>query len=83
MTGHHLGFLSLKGGCIGSSESTLVKMPQCWKSHVAAQMMVLEIYCFRLVGLYVIKFCSQEIVIFGEKMQFIKSAIYFFSISQA
>ena len=27
----HLGFLSLKGGCTGSSESTLVKMPQCWK----------------------------------------------------
>ena len=29
-------FLSLKGGCTGSSESTLVKMPHCWKSHVAA-----------------------------------------------
>ena len=32
-----LEFLSLKGGCIGSSESTLVKMPHCWKSYVAAQ----------------------------------------------
>ena len=32
---HHLEFLSFKGGCIGSSESTLVKMPHCWKSHVA------------------------------------------------
>ena len=31
LTEHHLGFLSLKGGCTGSSESTLVKMPQCWK----------------------------------------------------
>ena len=30
----HLVFLSLKGGCTGSSESTLVKMPHCWKSHV-------------------------------------------------
>ena len=29
-------FLSLKGGCIGSFESTHVKMPHCWKSHVAA-----------------------------------------------
>ena len=29
-------FLSLKGGCTGSSESTLVKMPHYWKSHVAA-----------------------------------------------
>ena len=35
LTEHHLGFLSLKGGCTGSSESTLVKMPYCWKSHVA------------------------------------------------
>ena len=33
---HHLEFLSLIGGCTGSSESTLVKMPRC-KSHVAAQ----------------------------------------------
>ena len=33
---HDLEFLSLKGGCIGSSESTLVKIPLCWKSHVAA-----------------------------------------------
>ena len=33
---HHLQFLSLKGGCRGSSESTLVKMPHCWKSHVVA-----------------------------------------------
>ena len=30
----HLEFLSLKGGYIGSSESTLVKMPHCWKSRV-------------------------------------------------
>ena len=34
LTEHHLAFLSLKGGCIGSSESTLVKMPHHWKSHV-------------------------------------------------
>ena len=38
-TEHHLEFLSLKGGCTGSSESTLVKMSHCCKSHVAAQMM--------------------------------------------
>ena len=35
---HHLEFLSLKGGCKGSSESTLVKKPHCWISHVAAQL---------------------------------------------
>ena len=31
-------FLSLTGGCRGWSESTLVKMPHCWKSHVTATM---------------------------------------------
>ena len=32
-----LEFLGLKRGCAGSPESTLVKMPHCWKSRVAAQ----------------------------------------------
>ena len=36
---HHLEFLSLKGGCTDSPESKLVKMPHCWKSHVAAHFM--------------------------------------------
>ena len=36
LTGHDLEFLSLKGGCTGSSESTLVKMTHCWKFHVMA-----------------------------------------------
>ena len=36
LTEHRLEFLSLKGGCRGSSESTHVKMPHCWKSHVLA-----------------------------------------------
>ena len=40
LTEHHLEFLSLKGGCRGSSESTLVKMPHCWKSHVTAHIIV-------------------------------------------
>ena len=34
-TEHPLEFLSLKEGCRGSSESTLVKMSNCWKSHAA------------------------------------------------
>ena len=38
-TEHHLEFLSLKEGCTGWSESTLVKMPHCWKSHVTAHML--------------------------------------------
>ena len=40
LTEHHLRFLSLKGGCTGSSKSTLVEMPHCWKSHVTAQIIV-------------------------------------------
>ena len=36
LTEHRLEFVSLKGGCIGSSESTLIKMPHC----VAAQFMI-------------------------------------------
>ena len=38
LTEHHLGFQRLKGGCTSSSQSTLVKIPHCWKSHVTAQM---------------------------------------------
>ena len=35
-TEHQLTFLSLKGSCTGSSESTHVKIPHCWKSHALA-----------------------------------------------
>ena len=37
LTEHLLEVLSLKGGCTSWSESTLVKIPHCWKSHVIAQ----------------------------------------------
>ena len=43
LTEHHSEFQSLKGGSTVSSESTLVKMPHCWKSHVVAQL-----FCFYL-----------------------------------
>ena len=36
LTKHDLEFLSLKEGCTGWSESTLMKMLHCWKSHVTA-----------------------------------------------
>ena len=42
LTQHHLEFLSLKGGCTGSSGSIHVKMPHCWKSHVTAQLCWIE-----------------------------------------
>ena len=38
LTDHHLEFISLKGGCTGSSESAHVKMPHRWKSHVTVHM---------------------------------------------
>ena len=44
LTEQHLEFLNLKGGCRGSSESTLVKMSHCWKSHALAQ------FLFVMVG---------------------------------
>ena len=37
---YHLEFLGLKGGCRGSSESTHVKIPHCWKSHALAQILL-------------------------------------------
>ena len=40
LTEHNLEFLSLKGGCRGSSESIVVKMPHCWKSHVTAHIII-------------------------------------------
>ena len=36
LTEHRLEFVSLKGGCTGSSESTLVKMPHCVAAHFRA-----------------------------------------------
>ena len=39
LTEHHLEFLSLTGCYTGSSEYTLVKMINCWKSHAAAQLL--------------------------------------------
>ena len=47
LTEHHLEFLSLKGGCRGSSESTAVKMSNCWKSHALAILPLSVILAFR------------------------------------
>ena len=40
---HHLEFLSLKGGCIGLSVCIHVKVPHCWKSHVTAQISIVDV----------------------------------------
>ena len=50
LTKHHLEFLSLKGGCTGTSESTLVKMPHCRKSHVAAHIYFKSVVYFVTKG---------------------------------
>ena len=44
LTEHHLESLGLKGGYRGSSESTLVKMSNCWKSYELAHIVNLYIW---------------------------------------
>ena len=39
-TEQHLEFLGLIGGCPALFESVHVKMPHCWKSHVAAHVLI-------------------------------------------
>ena len=51
LTEHHLEFLSLKGGCTGSSESTHVKIPHCWKSHAAAHSIYSQFHVLVVNGL--------------------------------
>ena len=41
LTEHHFEFLTLKEDCTGSSESIHVKIPYCWKSHVAAHSLMI------------------------------------------
>ena len=42
LTEHHLECLRLKEGCSGSPESTIVKMSNCWKSDVVAQLLYMH-----------------------------------------
>ena len=53
LTEHHLEFLSLTGGCTGSCESTIVKMPLCWKSNVTAKMVYTRIRQLSLIWVYI------------------------------
>ena len=52
---HHLEFLRLKGGCTGSSDSILVKIPHCWKSNVTA-----HIHLFVNFTKYVFRFLTNR-----------------------
>ena len=51
LTEHHWEFLSLTGGCTGSSETTLVKMPHCWKSHVKVQICLATVHCILILNI--------------------------------
>ena len=47
LTENHLEFLSGIRGCTCLSESTLIKMSHCWKSHVMADFVLfLQLYTF-------------------------------------
>ena len=52
LTEHHLEFTSLKAGYTDSSESTLVKMSHCWKSHALAHLEVVFSDSFLLLLMY-------------------------------
>ena len=52
LTEHHLEFLWLIGGCTGSSEYTLVKLPHYWISHVAAHFLRFHIYILETTGAF-------------------------------
>ena len=49
LTERHLEFLSITGGCRGPSESTLVKMSNCWKSRALAQFICLSLHLWMQV----------------------------------
>ena len=69
LTEHHLEFLSLKWGFPVSSESTLVKMPYCWKSHVAAQISDQPVHLCRLICIFVacMYICSKNNLLTRQK----------------
>ena len=55
----------LLGGCTGSPESTFVKMPHCWKSHVAAHIVIIAYCCsliFKCLKIFNIKYFAMHTV---------------------
>ena len=61
LTEHYLEFLGLKGGYTGSSESTLFKMPHCWKSRVTAQHRVRHINIVLNVRILYVRPCYRVV----------------------
>ena len=61
LTEHHLELQRLKGGCAGSSESTLVKTRHCWKLHVTAQIVFYQQASWsEIIWFWVLSLCIIE-----------------------
>ena len=58
LTEHHLEFISLKGSSTGSFETTLGKMPHCWKSHVTAHIIFQMPNLFQIINVCMFLLCS-------------------------
>ena len=72
LTEHLLEVLSLTGGCRGLSESTLVKMPYCWKSHVTAHNIGLFVFQSRHFQQQEIKeerICKTQVILFNFRFR--------------
>ena len=88
LTEHHLEFLSLKGGCRGSSESMHVKKPHCWKSHALTHIDLksqcckrtspldsVSVFCLSLFQVTVSKVISPIICVHLEACLFLTSSL--------
>ena len=75
LTEHNLEFLSLTWGYTGSSESTLVKTPQCWKSHVAAHIHLLHPDILDYSKSVLLSCCNRPAQIFSQKGPYSKYVI--------
>ena len=62
LTEHHMECLCLTGGCTGSSESTLVKMPHFWKSHVTPHLAFLVVLLFGVIFSLLEPFAQGELL---------------------
>ena len=73
-TEQNLEFLSLTGGCTVSSESTLVKMPHCWKSSVMAHLFSDYLKTVYHLSLKLLMFCKHNA---SFKSEFLKLRLFY------
>ena len=85
LTENHLEFLSLKGGCTGSSECTLVKTPHCWKSSVICVLLyhtddvpwpTFGFICYSVLILTQMLICKKNLKCFSSLEQEVFKVIY-------